>query len=219
MNATFEQLLIVVLAVNFLVIGAGKLRTAIHGVAIQGALVGALPLLMHDLPDDDLYKLVRTLVLSGGTIILKGIVVPACLIYAKREADIRHEARPTIGSIPSLFLATIGISLSVVLSRHLIVDDTQQKTLLVPASLATAFCGFLILTTRKMAINQVVGYLVLENGVYLFGMLLLDALPALVEIGALLDLFTGVFVMGIIIHQINREFASISTEYLTELKD
>jgi hydrogenase-4 component E len=66
---------------------------------------------------------------------------------------------------------------------------------------------------------QVLGYLVLENGIFTFGLLLLEAMPFLVEAGILLDLFTGVFVMGIIIHHINREFASVSTEYLAELKE
>jgi hydrogenase-4 component E len=75
------------------------------------------------------------------------------------------------------------------------------------------------LTTRRKAIMQVLGYLLLENGIFLFGLLLLEALPFLVEVGVLLDLFTGVFVMGIIIHHISREFASISTEHLTELKE
>ena len=55
--------------------------------------------------------------------------------------------------------------------------------------------------------------------IVLFGLLLLEAMPFLVEIGVLLDLFTGVFVMGIIIHHISREFSSISTEHLTELKE
>ena len=80
-----------------------------------------------------------------------------------------------------------------------------------PASLATVLTGFLLLTTRRKAITQVVGYLVLENGIFLFGLLLLEAMPFLVEVGVLLDLFVGVFVMGIIIHHINREFASIGT--------
>jgi hydrogenase-4 component E len=91
--------------------------------------------------------------------------------------------------------------------------------LIVPASLATVWTGFLMLTTRRKAIMQVLGYLLLENGIFLFGLLLLEAMPFLVEVGVLLDLFTGVFVMGIIIHHISREFASTSTEHLTELKE
>jgi hydrogenase-4 component E len=79
--------------------------------------------------------------------------------------------------------------------------------------------GFLILTTRQKAIVLVLGYLILENGIFMFGLLLLEAMPVLVEAGVLLDLFTAVFVMGIIIHHINREFDSLSTEHLAELKE
>ena len=63
------------------------------------------------------------------------------------------------------------------------------------------------------------GYLVLENGIFIFGLLLLEAMPFLVEVGVLLDLFVGVFVMGIIINHINREFSSVSTEQLSALKE
>ncbi len=66
---------------------------------------------------------------------------------------------------------------------------------------------------------QVLGFLLLENGILLFGLLLLEAMPFLVEAGVLLDLFTGVFVMGIIIHHISREFSSMGTEHLSELKE
>jgi hydrogenase-4 component E len=97
--------------------------------------------------------------------------------------------------------------------------ESHADFLIVPASLSTVWTGFLMLTTRKKAIMQVLGYLLLENGIFLFGLLLLEAMPFLVEVGVLLDLFTGVFVMGIIIHHISREFESISTDHLAELKD
>ncbi len=61
--------------------------------------------------------------------------------------------------------------------------------------------------------------LVLENGVFLFGLLLSDFMPTMVEAGVLLDLFAAVFVMGIVIFDINREFSSIDTEKLSTLKD
>ena len=54
---------------------------------------------------------------------------------------------------------------------------------------------------------------------FLFGLLLLEAMPFLVEVGVLLDLFTGVFVMGIIIHHISREFASIRRRDVADLLD
>ena len=79
--------------------------------------------------------------------------------------------------------------------------------------------GFLVLTTRRKAITQVVGYLVLENGIFIMGLCLLEAMPFLVESGVLLDLFVGIFVMGIIINHIHREFASLDTGRLSALKD
>jgi hydrogenase-4 component E len=116
-------------------------------------------------------------------------------------------------------LGAVGTGLAVVFSYTLPLAESHKGMLLVPASLSTAWTGFLVLTTRKKAIMQVLGYLVLENGIFLFGMLLLEAMPFLVEVGVLLDLFTGIFVMGIIINHINREFSSISTDQLSELKE
>src|SRR5205085_10747874 len=107
----------------------------------------------------------------------------------------------------------------IVFSSTLPLANEHTDLLLVPASLSTAWTGFLLLTTRKKAIMQVLGYLLLENGIFLFGLLLLEAMPFLIEVGVLLDLFTGVFVMGIIVHHISREFASMSTENLAELKE
>ncbi|MBZ0088830.1 MAG: hydrogenase, partial [Thermoanaerobaculia bacterium] len=75
------------------------------------------------------------------------------------------------------------------------------------------------LTTRRKAISQVLGFLMLENGIFVFGLLLVEAMPFLVEAGVLLDLFVGIFVLTIIIHHINREFASLDTRRLSLLKE
>jgi len=72
--------------------------------------------------------------------------------------------------------------------------------------------------TRRKAITQVLGYLVLENGIFIFGILLAEAMPMMVEAGVLLDLLVGVFVMGIVMNQINREFSTLNTERLSALK-
>ena len=86
-----------------------------------------------------------------------------------------------------------------------------------PASLATLFSGFLGLTTRRKAISQVTGYLVLENGIYVFGLLLYQSM--IVEVGILLDLLVGIFVMGIVLNHIQREFSSLDTERLSRLRE
>lgn len=213
MTGFLDTLLMVVVALNFAALGSSRVRAVIHAVAIQGVLIGLLPLVIH--PEIG----VRGLVLVAIAVAVKGFLIPALLIYAMREVDIRHEVRPTIGFIPSLILGAVGTILCVAFAGTLPLEPEHKGSLLVPAALSTVLIGFLMLTTRKMAINHVLGFLILENGVFMFGMLLLDALPALVEVGTLLDLFTGVFVMGIIINHINREIATVDTDQLSELKE
>jgi hydrogenase-4 component E len=92
-------------------------------------------------------------------------------------------------------------------------------TLLVPGAMATIFTGLILLIGRVKAISQVCGYLIMENGIYLFGLLLIHSTPLLVESGILLDLTVGVFVIGIIVDRIQRAFDSLDTRKLTVLRE
>src|SRR6516165_5740008 len=213
MDQILDPLLIIALALNFVALGVSRIRAVINAVAFQGMLLGFFPLFVHH----DLG--LRGILLITAAVGLKGSIIPRYLLHAMREADIQHEVTPVVSPMTSLLLGAIGTSLALVFANRLPLAAEHADLLLVPASLATVWTGFLMLTTRKKAIMQVLGYLLLENGIFLFGFLLLEAMPALVEVGVLLDLFTGVFVMAIIIHHISREFASTSTEHLTELKD
>jgi hydrogenase-4 component E len=85
--------------------------------------------------------------------------------------------------------------------------------------MATVTTGFLLLIARTKAISQVCGFLILENGIYVFGLLLLDAMPQLVEAGVLLDVTVAVFVIGIIVDRIQRTFDSLDTRKLTALRE
>jgi hydrogenase-4 component E len=208
-----EPLLIVVLALNFVALGVTRIRGVIDAVALQGMLLGIFPLFIHR----DIGP--RGVLLAVGTVALKGFAIPGFLSHAMREANIQHEIKPVVNSMHSLLLGAVGTGLALVFSSTLPLAEQHRDLLLVPASFATVWTGFLLLTTRRKAITQVLGYLLLENGIFLFGLLLLEAMPFLVEVGVLLDLFTGVFIMGIILHDISREFASLSTEHLTKLKE
>jgi hydrogenase-4 component E len=213
MNQLLDPLLIVVLAINFFALGVSRIRSAILAVAFQGVLLGVFPLFVHSEIGS------RGVALMAVTIGLKGLGIPWFLIRAMRAADIQHEDKPVINYMSSLLLGALGTGLAMEFSSTLPLQSEHADLLLVPASLSTVWAGFLMLTTRHKAIMQVLGYLLLENGIFVFSLLLLEAMPFLVEVGVLLDLFTGVFVMGIIIHHISREFASTSTEHLSELKE
>jgi hydrogenase-4 component E len=92
-------------------------------------------------------------------------------------------------------------------------------TLIVPVAFFTLFAGLFLIVGRRQALMQVLGYLVMENGIYTFGVGLVPGTPMLVELGVLLDVFVAVFVMGIAIFHISREFDHIDTERLRTLKD
>jgi hydrogenase-4 component E len=143
------------------------------------------------------------------------------LLRAMADLPIRREIQPIVGFKTSLLLGAVATASSIYLSTQLPLMESEgtPRRMLIAASFSTVLTGFLLLTTRMKAITQVLGYLVLENGIYIFGVLLLRSTPLLVEVGVLLDLFVAIFVMGIIINHISREFTSISTEHLSALKD
>lgn len=211
--ALLNSILVLLLLMNFFILGTSRIKAMIQGVALQGLLLGILPLLVQQ------QVAVHLLLVCVATIAIKAVVIPAMLSRAMRELPIRREVEPIVGLAASMVLGALGTALAIGLAHRLALIDTEAAALLVPAALATVLTGFLILTTRLKAITQVTGYLILENGIFIFGLLLIEAMPLLVELGVLLDLVVGIFVMGITIGHINREFESVNTENLAALKE
>lgn len=213
MQNVVDPLLVLVLLLNFFALGTSRMRSIINASVAQGVALGAVALFSHG----DLN--LRLMLVAGGAVVLKGVLIPWMLLRALRDVAIRREVEPLIGFIPSLLTGAMGTGLAILFAHSLPLAPEHARSLLVPTSLSTVLTGFILLTTRRKAITQVVGYLILENGVFIMGLTLVDALPFLVEMGVLLDLLVGIFVMGIIIHHIQREFASLDTTRLSQLKD
>lgn len=206
-----DSILIVLLLTNFFILGTANLRASIRVVALQGVLLSLLPLFVES------QATVRLLLLVLFTAGIKGALIPALLLKAIRDVHIRHEVEPYLGVIPSLFLCAIGTGMALLFGDRLPLAPEHRNALFVPAAMATILAGFLVLTTRRKAISQVTGYLMLENGIYVFGLLLYQAMA--VEVGVLLDLVVGIFVMGIVLNHIQREFSSLDTERLSRLRE
>jgi hydrogenase-4 component E len=216
MSDPVSAVLVVILLQNIFVLGSSRIRTIIYTVALQGVILSTLPVLLHHAE----LGVIEVLV-SVGALVLKGVVIPKMLMRAMTDLPIRREIEPLVGFRASIVLGGIGLMLSIYLAFRLPMAEPggTAARMFVAASFSTILTGLQILTTRVKALTQVLGYLMLENGIYIFGVLLLKATPFLVEVGVLLDLFVAVFVMGIMINHISREFTSISTEHLTKLRD
>jgi len=201
------------LLINLVALGASRIATVVRAVALQGVVLGLLALVAHGQGSS------RAIGLAVASMLLKGWLIPAILFRALRQVAIKREVEPSLGLLPSLLLGALATVLAVVAANRLPLAETQLAPLLVPASFATVAAGFILITTRRKAISQVLGFLLLENGIFVFGLLLVEAMPFLVEVGVLLDLFVGIFVLSIIIHHIQREFASLDTRRLSLLKE
>ena len=208
-----NALLVLVVLLGVGVLAASRLATSIRLVAAQGVLLGLLPPLLHHG-----FGNLHLMLFATGAIAVKAGLMPWLLMRAMREAEIRREAEPFIGFSASLILAGLLVMGAFLLAEELPVP-TGGALLLVGSALATLALGALVMVSRKKAVTQVLGYLLLENGVYLFGQTLTGTVPVLVELGILLDVLAGVFVMGIAIFHINRAFDHVSVPELTALRD
>jgi len=213
MSSTLNAALVVVLLLNLLALGTSRIRALVQAVALQGVVLGVTPLLAHA------HQSAVAGFIAIATVVIKGALIPRILFKALRDAQIKREVEPLVGFVPSMLLGALGTAVSIALAAMLPLAPGHAQTLVVPAALSTVLTGFVLLTSRVKAITQVIGYLVLENGIFIFGLLLLEALPSLVELGVLLDVFVGVFVISIIIHHINREFDSLDTRRLSSLRE
>jgi hydrogenase-4 component E len=195
-------------------LGSSRLNVAIRVVAAQGVLLGILPLMraMGDLS-------AGIWVLSISTIVSKSIVLPWLMRICLRNSEIRREIEPFIGFGSSLLCGTGLLVLAVWVTARMQLAQNEAPAVLMTSSFFLVFVGLFIMVTRRKAITQSLAYLVLENGVYGVGVSMSLDFPFVVELGILLDVFVGVFLMGNLLFHLDREFEHMDVDKLTELSD
>ncbi len=172
----------------------------IHIFALQSFVLGLAPLFLHA------HSISAHEMALSGVVIMKAVLVPYILLWAIRRISMRSEVKPIIGQGASIICGVLLIAVAFWVSLSLTLPGRSPSDLGLPCSLATVLIGFMIMVTRTLAVTQVVGYLVVENGIFLFGLSLFDAMPTLIELGILLDIFVAVFIMAIVLNHINEAF-------------
>jgi hydrogenase-4 component E len=208
-----EVLLLLVLLTCFAVLAADRLSTSIRIMAAQGVLLGLLPIWIAPRVS------IHIVLLVVGTIAIKAVVLPRVLQWAIRESPVRRELQPAVGYGASVLMGLAAVAIAFAVATRLPDMPDPSLPLLIPVSLAALMMGFIVLTTRSRALSQVIGYLMLENGIYLFGLTLANGLPLLVEMGVLLDVFVGVFIMGLVVFEISRELETPGERPRVEARD
>ncbi len=208
-----DTAIVVVAVANLAILGTGRLGLCIRLVAVQGAALGLFTLFAHPLS-------VHVLLLAAMGVILKGGVFPRLLFHTLQQTNARREMDPRVGYTASILTGVAMLAAALWLSLRLPAPELPLiASRVLPVALWTIFVGLFMVVARRNALSQVLGYLVLENGVFAFGVGLVGGMPFLVEMGGLLDVFAAVFVMGIAIFHINREFEHIDIDRMSALRD
>ena len=210
---TLDVALVGLVLSNLWLLGSSRMSACIRIVALQGILVSLVTLAA---PLEGLT--VHVLIMAAASGVLKTVVFPRLLARTLREVNVRREVEPFIGFTTSVLAGTAALGISIWIASRLPLPGPVRSSLVVPTALSTMLTGLLLILSRRKALSGVIGYIVLENGIYTFGVALALREPVIVELGVLLDVFVAVFVMGITIFNISREFAP-EADRLDSLKD
>ena len=193
--------------------GSSRLPGLIKVMAFQGIVVSLVPLFTgHDLtPGSVLFSLV--------TMIIRGVVIPLSIHLVIKSVAINRGVEPIIGFHASLFAGLVLIVAATFVSRRLNIPSVSTSALLMPTAITILVAGMFILMARRNAIAMVLGYIMMENGIYLVGTTFSTRAHHIVEFGILLDVLAGVMIMAIMLQNIKRKFDDVDTVHLRNLKE
>jgi hydrogenase-4 component E len=214
MPAALDLLSILLILANLRLLGSARLSACINAVTVQALVLGAAALIANRGELD-----ARVVAIAVASTLIKAGALPWLLRRAIRESGAVREVEPFIGFTASLLSGVGLLGVCLLIGSQLSAHAEIGSGLLLTVALFTTAVGLMVIVSRRKAVTQVLGYLAMENGIYAFGMAFAIQEPLLVEMGVLLDVFVAVFVMGIAIYNISREFDHIDTDRLTALKD
>jgi hydrogenase-4 component E len=193
--------------------GSSRLPTLIKALSFQGIVVSIVPFYIgHDLNTG-------SLAFTLATLLVRGIAIPLCVYLAIRKFTLRREVEPTIGYHASLMAGLVLIVAATVVASKFHLARTQNYVLLLPTAITLLGAGMFLLMARRNAIAMVLGYMMMENGIYLVGTSFSLRTHHIVEFGILLDVLAGVMIMAIVLQNIKQAFNDVDTALLRSLKE
>ncbi|MCP4622582.1 MAG: hydrogenase [bacterium] len=208
-----DTILALVLLSVLISFGSSRLPMLIKVLAFQGVVVSIVPLFIgHDLT-------AASIAFALVTLLIRGILIPLFIYLAIKKVAIRREVEPIVGYHASLLAGLILIVAATFVSRKFNLPQTSGNALLLPTAITLLAAGMFLLMARRNAIAMVLGYIMMENGIYLVGTSFTIRVHHIVEFGILLDVLAGVMIMAIILQNINQTFDDVDTALLRTLKE
>ena len=182
--------LIVLFAVTLIYFAsAERLSTYVRLVALQGLLLCGVA--VFELKEVNLGNL---LFIVAETLLFKTIVLPYLLGRIIRRSGVTKVHRQAVPGFYLLLFSIAGLLISVILAMILV--NPLINTIDLAIALFTLFTGLILIVTHKLILSHLIGFLVVENAVFLFSLAIGNEMPMLINTGILLDLFVGVLILG-----------------------
>jgi len=207
------DILLIALAMSLLYISiANRLYTYLNILVFQGfILFGVTYLTLTKI------STINLMLIMLETIVFKALAVPWFINYVIKRNGITREAEPYLPNFLSLIIVTF-ITVSTIILSSSIKDPFLDKTFFVVA-LSTIFTGLYLIVTRKKIITHVIGYIIIENGVFVLSLAVGNEMPMLVNLGIMLDIFASVLILGVFFNRIGDLLKDPDINHLRNLKD
>jgi hydrogenase-4 component E len=179
--------------------GSSRLQGLIKALAFQGIVVSIVPFFIgHNLtPGGVLFSLT--------TLLIRGIAIPFYIYRFIEKVATRRELEPIIGYHGSILTGLLLIVAAMFVSRKFSAPSASDSLLLLPTAISLLVGGMFLLMTRRKAITMVLGYITMENGIYLVGTTFSVRAHHIVEFGILLDVLAGVMIMAVILQNLKQK--------------
>lgn len=198
-----------------LVLWRRELAVIIRVFALQGLALAALVAVLaaHE-HSGELWAV------AAGVLVLRAGVLPYLLRRALASAgETRRETRPLVNVSASLLAAAVLTLLAYAASRPLVELAPSAVTAAIPVGVAVVLIGFFVLVTRRRALSQLVGFLLMDNGITAVGFLTTSGVGLIVELGVSLDVLLAVLVLQILTTRMRETFGDTDLDELRELHD
>ncbi|NQU63506.1 MAG: hydrogenase [SAR324 cluster bacterium] len=209
----YDGILMLLFLSVLLAFASSRILTMIKVISFQGIAVSIVPILQHHDPS------ASALIFGFLMMTVRGLVIPGLLYFAVRKIAVKREIEPLIGYHLSIFAGLVLIIFSVFISSKFQLPVNNSSLLTMPAAITILVGGLFLLMARNKAITMLIGYMMLENGIYIIGASFSKSTHHVVEFVILLDVLVGVMIMGIVLYNIKRTFDDIDTNHLRNLKD
>jgi hydrogenase-4 component E len=207
-----DVLLITFIITLFYIAIANRMLTYLKVLAFQGVLLFVVVFIQLN----EINPVNLALILLE-TIVFKSVAVPLFMAYVLKRNNITREAEPFLPNFISLIITTLIVVVTILLANG-VKDDHLEKIFFVVA-LSSLFTGLYFIATRRKIITHVIGYLIIENGVFVLSLAVGNEMPMLVNLGIMLDIFASVLILGIFLNKIGDVFKDVNVDQLSSLKD